>query len=260
MTTARQLYEQQPNLSAVPPKKDWPTMYDLPSEDPQEPGLPDEFHLLQPRLLSDTLRLPHVAEDQVFTGSDLNLYYDPDHTLWYKRPDWFAVAGVPEYYDGHDLRFSYVVWDEQVNPFIIVELLSQKTPQSDLGEDESKEDEAPTKWQVYEKILQVPYYVVFDRSNENFRVFRLSEGGYQEQAIANGRYWLDDMGVGLGVWHGEFKRNMRFWLRWYDANGDWIPNKDERIELERSRAEQERSRADRLAARLRELGIDPDEV
>ena len=79
------------------------------------------------------------------------------------------------------------------------------------------------------------------------------KGVYQEQAIANGRYWLDDMGVGLGVWHGEFKRNMRFWLRWYDANGEWIPNKDEKIE-------QERSRADRLAARLRELGIDPDEV
>lgn len=29
--------------------------------------------------------------------------------------------------------------------------------------------------------------------------------------------------------------------------------------LERLRAEQERVRADRLAARLRELGIDPDE-
>jgi hypothetical protein len=31
-----------------------PTMYDLPSEDPEEPGLPDEFHDLQPQLLSRT--------------------------------------------------------------------------------------------------------------------------------------------------------------------------------------------------------------
>jgi len=47
MTTARPFYEQQPDLAVVS-EKDWPTMYDLPSEDPQEPGLPDEFHSLQP--------------------------------------------------------------------------------------------------------------------------------------------------------------------------------------------------------------------
>jgi hypothetical protein len=34
-----------------PPKETLPTMYDLPSEDPEEPVLPDEFHSLQPRLL-----------------------------------------------------------------------------------------------------------------------------------------------------------------------------------------------------------------
>ena len=54
-------------------------MYDLPSEYPEEDGLPDKFHNLQPELLSDTLRLPTVAEDQIFTGSDLNVYYDRNH-------------------------------------------------------------------------------------------------------------------------------------------------------------------------------------
>jgi hypothetical protein len=29
-------------------------MYDLPSGGPQQPGLPDDFHLLQPHLLSET--------------------------------------------------------------------------------------------------------------------------------------------------------------------------------------------------------------
>ncbi|MGF1526459.1 MAG: 3-keto-5-aminohexanoate cleavage protein [Candidatus Competibacterales bacterium] len=33
-------------------------MYELPSEDPQEPGLPDEFHLHQPQLLSETFGPP----------------------------------------------------------------------------------------------------------------------------------------------------------------------------------------------------------
>ena len=42
------MYQTDPPRSA---KEFLPTMYDLPSEDPEEPGLPDEFHLLQPQLL-----------------------------------------------------------------------------------------------------------------------------------------------------------------------------------------------------------------
>jgi hypothetical protein len=34
------------------PRETLPTMYDLPSENQEEPGLPDEFHALQPQLLS----------------------------------------------------------------------------------------------------------------------------------------------------------------------------------------------------------------
>jgi len=50
-------------------------MYDLPSEDPEEPGLPDEFHDLQPQLLSRTLSLKGYSRENCFTASDLNLYY-----------------------------------------------------------------------------------------------------------------------------------------------------------------------------------------
>jgi len=32
-----------------PPKPLLLTPYDLPSEDPEEPGLPDQFHIYQPR-------------------------------------------------------------------------------------------------------------------------------------------------------------------------------------------------------------------
>jgi Uma2 family endonuclease len=50
-----------------------PTMDDLPSEDPKEPGLLDEYHYLQPHLLSATLHLTTVAADEVFSVGDMNL-------------------------------------------------------------------------------------------------------------------------------------------------------------------------------------------
>jgi Uma2 family endonuclease len=82
------------------PRETLPTMYDLPCEDPEEPGLPDEFHDLQPQLLSRTLRLTGYTRENCFTASDLNLYYDVRHPLWHKRPDWFLVVDVPRLYDG----------------------------------------------------------------------------------------------------------------------------------------------------------------
>jgi hypothetical protein len=66
------------------PRETLPTMYDLPSENPEEPGLPDEFHDLQPQLLSQTFVPPEVTLTQIYTASDLNLYYDVRHPQWYK--------------------------------------------------------------------------------------------------------------------------------------------------------------------------------
>lgn len=82
------MYQTDPPRS---PKEVLPTMYDLPSEDPEEPGLPDEFHIFQPQLLRETFCPSTYPGDQVFVASDLNLYYDPRHPMRYKRPDWFKV-------------------------------------------------------------------------------------------------------------------------------------------------------------------------
>jgi hypothetical protein len=129
----------------LPPQQVLPTMYDLPSEDPEEPGLPDEFHLLQPELLRVTFRPPTYPSDRIFTASDLNLYYDSTHPQWYKRPDWFGVLGVSRFYEGHDLRLSYVTWQEALNPFVVVELLSPGTEKEDLGRSLRDASQPPNK-------------------------------------------------------------------------------------------------------------------
>ena len=247
-----------------PPKKTLPTMYDLPSEDPEGPGLPDEFHDFQPQLLRDTFRPANYPEDEVFTASDLNLYYDVRHPKWYKRPDWFAVVGVDRLYEKRDLRMSYVVWQEGVNPFIVVELLSPGTEKEDLGQTLREANQPPTKWEVYEQ-LRVPYYVVFSRNTNQLQGFQLRGSRYSELEMSQSRFWLEEIRLGLGLWQGTYENIERQWLRWYDASGNWMPTFGERVELERQRAERERQRAERerrraerLAAQLLALGVEPD--
>lgn len=228
-------------------------MYDLPSVDPEESGKPDEYHYLQPQLLSATFRPTNYSSDRVFSVGDMNLYYDPRHTNWYKRPDWFAVVGVPRLYEQKDMRLSYVVWQEGVNPFVVVELLSPGTENEDLGETERQVDRPPTKWEVYEQILRVPYYILFDRYNDQLRAFGLTRARYEELNVPDRRVWMPELDLGLGVWQGEYRGIQRQWLRWYDTNGNWIPTD---AEQEQQRAEQAEQRAEQLAQRLRDLGIE----
>ncbi|MDJ0707666.1 MAG: Uma2 family endonuclease [Leptolyngbyaceae cyanobacterium MO_188.B28] len=247
-----------------PPGVTLPTMYDLPSENPEEPGLPDEFHDLQPQLLSATFRLKDYVADQIFTASDLNLYYDVRHQLWYKRPDWFGVVGVPRLYQGKDMRLSYVMWQEGVSPFVVVELLSPGTEDEDLGR-ASKQmpvmlDKPPSKWQVYEQVLRVPYYVVFDRYTDQLQVFHLLSGHYEAMTLSDNRLWIPELNIGLGVWQGTYQGIERLWLRWFDDSNEWIATGDEQVVAAAAALEQERRRSERLAQRLRDLGVDPDEI
>jgi Uma2 family endonuclease len=264
----------------LPPSLTLPTMYDLPSEDPEEPGLPDEFHDLQPELLSTTLYLPSYRDNH-FIGTDLNLYYDVHHPLWYKRPDWFLALGVPRLYNYQDMRLSYVVWQEGVNPLMAVELLSPGTDQEDLGKREPILGKPPTKWEVYEKILRIPYYVIFDRYSDEMRAFHLQGDRYESISLSEDKIWIPPLNLGLGSWYGAYRGIERLWLRWQAADGTWIETAEERAEAETQRAESELRRAEAetqraevelrraeaaeaelaaLKARLRAQGIDPNTI
>jgi Uma2 family endonuclease len=163
----------------LPPHLTLPTMYDLPSENPEESGFPDEFHFLQSLLLYYTFQPTNWNSDSVYNAVSLYLDYDVNNTLWYKRPDWFGAVGVDKLYQGRDLRLSYVTWQEKANPCVVVELLSPGTEGEDLGETKQEENKPPTKWDVYEKILRVPYYVVFCRYTNKVKPYHLVDGHYE---------------------------------------------------------------------------------
>jgi Uma2 family endonuclease len=187
--------------------------------------------------------------EEFFIGADLNLYYDVDHTGWYKRPDWFLVLGVAASKSLAESRLSYVMWQELVTPFLMVELLSPGIEAEDLGQTLRVADKPPTKWQVYEQVLQVPYYAVFDRYSNLFRMFCLQQGRYVEQAITGQGFWLPEIDLGLGVWVGSYQGMVGQWLRWFDQNGDWISTNQEKLL-------QSEEKALRLAAKLKEMGVE----
>jgi len=119
---------------------------------------------------------------------------------------------------------------------VIVELLSPGTEADDLGRFAPKRlsipadpNAPPSKFEVYEQILKVPHYVVFNKRDSCLRYFRLVEGVYQEQTVAtsNPRLWIAELGVGLAVWRGLFEGMPKSWLRWCDANGALLPTDTE---------------------------------
>ncbi|OCR02626.1 hypothetical protein BCD67_23080 [Oscillatoriales cyanobacterium USR001] len=279
-------YLPRPTELPLDPRQSLPTMYDLPFEDPEEDGLPDTFHIDQPQLLEFTFLPPNWDENQVFTATNLYLYYDVAHSRWYKRPNWFAAVGVSRLYEGHDMRFSYVIWQEQVSPFVVVELLSPGTEDEDFGRTMQRQGRPPTKWQVYEQILQVPYYFVFSRHTDELQAFHLINGRYQSVELTCGQLLIPELQLRLGLWQGDYKGMNRLWLRWFTADGELILSPSERAilaerqviesqqkviefqqqvsEFQQQLSESQKQviaaqeKAERLAARLRELGIEPD--
>jgi len=234
------MYQTNPPLS---PQEVLPTMYDLPSENQEEPGLPDEFHLLQPELLRLTFRPSTYTQDNIFTASDLNLYYDPLRPQCYKRPDWFAVLGVSRFYQETELRLSYVIWQEGIHPFVAIELISPGTEAEDLGRNLREVNQPPNKWSVYEQILRIPYYFIYNRYTNEFNCFGLVTNRYQPLSINGLGVWLEEAELGLGLWEGEYQGLTRLWLRWYDRDNNWLPTP----------VEQEKQRADLAEAELAKL-------
>ena len=128
---------------------------------------------------------------------------------------------------------------------------------------------------MYEQAIRVPFYGIYEVKKASVEVYQLVQGRYElMSANERGHCAIAPMGVELGIWQGQYKEMELPWLRWWDSEGNLLLTGDERsqllasqLEQEQQRTEQERQqkeaaqqRAERLAERLRQMGIDPDEV
>lgn len=64
---------------------------------------------------------------------------------------------------------------------------------------------------------------------DRLRVFTLAVDRYQEIELdaSQPKLWIPALELGLGRWQGEYEGVTRHWLRWYDAQGNWIPTDTE---------------------------------
>ncbi len=141
-------------------------------------------------------------------------------------------------------RKSWVVWDEEGKyPNIIVEILSPKTADIDKN----------FKKQLYQDTFRTHDYFWFDPETLELAGFHLVDGEYEAIAPNEfGHLRSQQLDLSLGICGGK--------LRLFTAEGELVPTPQEFAEGETQRAEQETQRADRLAAKLRELNIDPDTI
>jgi len=214
---------------------------------PETDGKPmgeTDFHIKVIVDISEALRNFFRPQLDVYVSRDLLLYYEPGNTRKYVVPDVFVVRGVNK-----GARRVYKLWEEGRPPNVVIEISSRETEKADLDR----------KFHLYEQLGVAEYYV-FDPERRYvkppFRAWRLSGGKYVEVAVINGRVSSDELGLEL-VDTGQTLRLFN------PATGGFLltPEEEAVVRQEEADARQEaEAHAARLAARLRELGVDPDKL
>jgi Uma2 family endonuclease len=219
--------------------------------------LPDEpvESTLQPLLaaaLRESLELAGLILASSLIASNFGICATVGDKTVVKAPDWVYVPSVQPIPEG-EIRRSYTPHVEGDVPALVMEFISA----TEGGEYSINPHYPYGKWYFYERILQVPVYVIFHPKTGDLDVYRLGTGKYEPQeADENRRYWIEDIGLFLGVWPGKKAEVTAYWLRWWDKSGNLLLWGTERVEQAEQRAEREKARADRLAAQLKAMGID----
>jgi Uma2 family endonuclease len=207
--------------------------------DSDETPVDNELQELIPALLKSTLLMLWEQRQDWLFGIDMGIYYEPD--LPPIVPDAFLSLGVERCYS-EELRPSYVLWDEEVIPSLVIEVVSATYRQ-----------EYTTKLEKYAS-LGVLYYAIYSsqrRRKARLEVHKLIEGRYELQP--SHPVWMPEINLGIGYERGDYGGVIREWLYWYDESGQRYPTPNERIQ-------QESERAEKLAQKLRELGVNPDSL
>ncbi|MFB2976936.1 Uma2 family endonuclease [Microseira sp. BLCC-F43] len=199
-----------------------------------EPPLETELHLEQIMLLLKCLKWLWRDRNDFYAAGNLTIYYSPNQrkSEFFRGPDFFVVLDTER-----KTRKSWVVWEEDGKyPNLILEIISPSTADTDKD----------FKKKLYQDTFRTHDYFWFDPYTQEFAGFHLVDGKYQPlEPNDRGHLWSQQLGLCMGIHQGL--------LRFFTPEGQLVPTPEET-------AEQATQKAERLAAKLRELNIDPDTI
>ena len=213
-----------------------PSAEELPDSD--ETPVDNELQELIPGLLKAILLILWAERMDWLFAIDMGIYYHPDKPPIV--PDVFLSLGVERFYD-EELRPSYVLWDENVVPIFVLEVVSQ-----------NYRKEYTTKLDEYEA-LGVLYYVIYSsrrRRKPHLEVHKLVNGKYELQQ--GNPVWLPEISLGIGCERGNYCGVTREWMYWYDEQGQRYLTPAEQIKQETQRAQQATQHAQQEAQRAQQ--------
>ena len=211
-----------------------------------EPEMESSEHYLQLLLLVTCLEWLWHDRNDFFIGANLTIYFSKQQlkNREFRGPDFFLVKNTEKRH-----RKSWVVWEEDGKyPDLIIELLSDSTASVDKS----------LKKELYQERFRTPEYFWFSPESLELAGFRLQNGKYQPISKGNnGLFWSETLGLFLGIHTNK--------LRYFTIESKLVPTPEEaalQAQEEVLKVEaialREKQRADKLAAKLRELGIEPD--
>ncbi|HVR95043.1 MAG TPA: Uma2 family endonuclease [Thermoanaerobaculia bacterium] len=204
------------------------------------------WHAMQMPFLGELFHLTMVEQGRsdYYVGGDMFVYYSVKQAQdvaqgkpYFRGPDVFWVGGVSP----TPIRKAWVAWEEDGRlPDVIIELLSPSTARIDRTE----------KRDLYAQVFRTPEYFMCEPGTWKVEGLRLEGLAYRPMVPdEQGRFWSEQLGVSLGLWHGTRLGLEGTWLRLFRADGSLIPTSEENALAERERADAERGRAEAEAKR-----------
>jgi len=221
----------------------WPTQVPRPPSHAElwqeDEELESDPHVIQIFSMRDALRYRFRARPDVFIGANIPVYFSAMQVRKkdFRAPDLFAVfdakVGVERYF--------WIVWEEERTPDFVLEVLSESTERIDRGR----------KKDIYERVLNVPEYFLFDLNHGRVEGFRLEERRYRPIAPnAAGRLASHMLGLELGVVEMVLDGREGRWLRFFEPDGRLVPTAAEaaQAEAQAAQAEAQAAQAEAQAA------------
>ncbi len=195
---------------------------------PESDGKPMAETDVHRNLLLRMVDLLQNAFPNAYASGNICLYYEPGNPKKMISPDALLCCSQSK-----GEKRVYLAWEANHQLDLVMEFSSFSTRRVDHYK----------KKQIYEKILKVPYYIIFDPHAIYLNVYALVEGNYQPQEANEQGYWLlETLKIQVGIENSNT-------LRLFDMAGNLIPTTTEK---EAQRAEKEAQRAEKLEKQLQQ--------